>query len=129
MDATNWTVEEEVTGKFTASEAEKYWEQLRIHFIGYLVYPRIFSQQALFPVKIGQVPPILNPKISGKELFKTEHTKNSYVLKNIDEIQGSQNKLIELLVAGEVEFCSLDKMTNEELKILCKCLDFQRISR
>jgi hypothetical protein len=33
MDKTNWTVEENVPGKFTALEAEEYWEKLRIHFI------------------------------------------------------------------------------------------------
>ena len=129
MDNTNWTVEENVTGKFTASEAANYWEKLKIHFLSYLVYPRIFCQQALFPIKIGQVPPILNPMIAGQELFNTEHMKNSYVLKNIDEIQGSQNKLIELVVAGEFEVGALDKITNDDLKILCQRLDFERISR
>ena len=33
MDKSNWTVEENVSGKFTAIEAEKYWKNLRIHFI------------------------------------------------------------------------------------------------
>ena len=129
MDTTNWTVEEDVTGKFSAAEAEDYWKSLRIHFIGFLVYPRVFSQQSQFPVKIGKVPPILNPKIAGPELFNTEHVKDSYVLKNIDEIQGSQNKLIELIVTKELELSSLDKMTNDELKQICQSLDFQRISR
>ena len=129
MDTTNWTVEEDVTGKFSAAEAEDYWKSLWIHFIGFLVYPRVFSQQSQFPVKIGKVPPILNPKIAGPELFNTEHVKDSYVLKNIDEIQGSQNKLIELIVSKELELSGLDKMTNDELKQICQSLDFQRISR
>ena len=91
MDKTNWTVEDNVTGKFSASEAEKYWESLRIHFISYLVFPGIFCQQAFFSIKISQVPPILHPSLAGQELFNTEHLKNSYVLKNIHQIQGTQS--------------------------------------
>ena len=129
MEISNWTVEEKVTGTFTPAEAKQYWDKLRVHFITYLVYPRVFTQQSQFHVKIGQVPPILHLVIAGEVLFNTEHKKNSYVLKNIDEIQGSQNKLIELVVAGEFDPNCLDKQTNNELKILCQRLDFQHISR
>ena len=97
--------------------------------LSYLVYPSVFCLQSLFPIKIGQVPPILNPKIAGKELFNTEHLKNSYVLKNVNQIQGSQNKLVELVVAGELDFGTLDQMENSGLKTLCQRLDFQCISR
>ena len=67
MDKTNWTVEENLTGKFSASEAEKYWESLRIHFISYLVFPGIFCQQAFFPIKIldGAVGPWRRMKVAG----------------------------------------------------------------
>ena len=97
--------------------------------ISYIVYPAVFCLQSRFPVKIGQVPPILNPKIAGHELFNTEHLKDSLVLKNINNIQGSQNKLIELIVSGELDFGALDSLTNNELKTLCQRLDFQIISR
>ena len=129
MDKTNWTVEENVTGKFTASEAEKYWESLRIHFISYLVFPGVFCLQAIFPIKIGQVPPILHPILAGNELYNTEHVKNSYVLKNVHEIQGSQNKLVELIVAGELDVTTLDKMSNIDLRLICKRLDFASLTR
>ena len=88
MDQTNWTVEEGVTGKFTKVQAEKFWESLSIHFISFLVYPGVFCQQANFPIKISQVPPILHPKVAGDTLFNTEHLKDSYVLRNINNIQG-----------------------------------------
>ena len=94
----------------------------------YLVYPSVFSLTK-FPVKIGQVPPIINPKVAGPELFNTEHLKNSHVLKNVKSIQGSQNKLVELLVAGEVNLGTLDSMSHEDLKTLCHQLNFQSISR
>ena len=129
MDITNWTIEENLTGKFTTLEAENYWDKLRIHFLSYLVFPGLFPLQAPFPVKIGQVPPILNSKIAGTVLYNTEHLKKSYILKNMDTVQGSQNKMVELIVAKEFELSTLDQMTNEELKILCQRLDFESISR
>ena len=92
------------------------------------MYPSVFSLTK-FPVKIGQVPPIINPKVAGPELFNTEHLKNSHVLKNVKSIQGSQNKLVELLVAGEVDLGTLDSMSHEDLKTLCHQLNFQSISR
>ena len=88
MDQTNWTVEEGVTGQFTKLQAEKFWESLSIHFISFLVYPGVFCQQANFPIKISQVPPILHPKVAGDTLFNTEHLKDSSVLRNINTIQG-----------------------------------------
>ena len=78
---------------------------------------------------IGQVPPIINPMVAGPHLFNTEHLKNSYVLKNLNTIQGSQNKLVELIAACELDLTTLDSMTNGDLKILCQNLDFQNISR
>ena len=75
---------------------------------------------------IGQVPPIINPMVAGPHLFNTEHLKNSYVLKNLNTIQ---NKLVELIAAGELDLTTLDSMTNGDLKILCQNLDFQNISR
>ena len=97
--------------------------------LSYLVYPSVFVLQSQFPVKIGQVPPILNPKIAGPRLFSTEHLKNSYVLKNVNNVQGSQNKLVELIVSGELDFGTLDSMSNSDLKTICHRLDFQHISR
>ena len=129
MDQTNWTVEDDVTGKFTLAKAEEYWKNLNVHHIGYIVYPRVFTQQCSFPVKIGKVPPIVDPRIAGSELFSTEHLKDSYVLKNIGEIMGSQNKLIELIVSGDLELNNMDQMSNDELLKICERLNFQRISR
>ena len=88
MDKINWTVEDNVTGQFTSSETENFWESLRVHFISFLVYPRVFTQQASFPIKISQVPPVLHPRLAGNILFNTEYKKNSYLLKNIHDVQG-----------------------------------------
>ena len=92
------------------------------------MYPSVFSLTT-FPVKIGQVPPIINSKVAGPELFNTERLKNSHILKNVKSIQGSQNKLVELLVAGEVGLGGLDSMSHDDLSKLCHQLDFQSISR
>ena len=102
MDQTNWTVEAGVTGKFTPSEAETFWESLHVHFVSFLVYPTVFYQQANFPIKIGQVPPIVDPKVAGKTLFNTEHLKDSYVLKNINIIQGES---ILFFLFSTIEVC------------------------
>ena len=88
MDKANWTVEDHVTGQFTPTDAEDFWKTLRIHFISYLVYPRVFTQQASFPIKISQVPPVMHPRLAGDVLFSTEFRKNSYLLKNIHDVQG-----------------------------------------
>ena len=127
MDTTNWTVEDSVTGVFTPDEAAKYWEKLKVKFISFLDYPRVFCDQSKFPVKIGQVPPIVHPLVAGREMFNTEHMKNSYILKNINEIQGSQNKMIELIVSGEFDVTNLDNMNNEDLRTICEHLDFEQI--
>ena len=50
-------------------------------------------------------------------------------MKNVKNIQGSQNKLVELLVAGEVDLGALDSMSHEDLSKHCHQLDFQSISR
>ena len=89
MDKSNWTVDDDVTGQFTPSEAEKFWESLHIHFVSFLVFPCVFTQQAPFPIKISQVPPVLHPRLAGDVLFNTEFKKNSYLLKNIHNIQGA----------------------------------------
>ena len=89
MDKSNWTVDDDVTGQFSPAEAEKFWESLHIHFVSFLVYPCVFTQQAPFPIKISQVPPVLHPRLAGDVLFNTEFKKNSYLLKNINNIQGA----------------------------------------
>ena len=129
MDKCNWTVEDGVTGKFTAAEAENYWESLHLHFISYLVFPGVFVLHAFFPVKISQVPPVLHPLLAGYELFNTEFVKNSYVLKNMHEVFGSQNKLVELIVGEELDVSSLDSMTNTQLREICKRLEFSSLAR
>ena len=66
MDSSNWKIEENITGIFSAEDAANYWHKLRTHFVSYLVYPGLFPLQAPYPVKIGQVPPVLNPMIAGR---------------------------------------------------------------
>ena len=61
------------TGVFTKDQAAAFYEDLKLHFIGFLVYPIVFLKNPNFPLKIGQVPPMMDPMISGDVLYDTEY--------------------------------------------------------
>ena len=60
------------TGVFTKDQAAAFYKDLKLHFIGFLVFPRVFLNNPNFSLKIGQVPPVMDPTIAGDVLFDTE---------------------------------------------------------
>ena len=128
MTTENWSFDYSTTGIFSQSEAVAYWKNLDDHMISFLVFPAVFVREGKFSLKIGACPPVINPLLAGEELFSTEHNKKSYVLKNTDAIFGSQNKLVAKIFNEEVKLEDLSTMQNEELKILCKSLEFKNLS-
>ena len=72
MDPSCFTPDPSSTGVFTKDQAAAFYEDLKLHFIGFLVYPRVFLNNPNFPLKIGQVPPLMDPMIAGEVLYDTE---------------------------------------------------------
>lgn len=116
-------------GSFTAKASEDFFLSLRTHFISFLVFPSTFVLNTSFLISVGNVPPIIQPLVAGSVLHNTEHKKDSSVLKNIDALFGNQMKLCELLLSGELVLSNLDGMTDDELVVLCKKLEFQSLTR
>ena len=72
MDSQNWLPDGSSHGLFTETEAADFLRKLKIHFIGFLVFPRVFTTKPNFSLKIGQVPPVMDPLVAGKILYDTE---------------------------------------------------------
>ena len=60
------------SGQFNKEESADFFRKLNLHFIQYLVFPRVFMNNPNFQLKMGQIPPIMNPLLSGATLFDTE---------------------------------------------------------
>ena len=73
MEQSNWHVEETCTGEFQQCESADFFERLKMHFVSYLVYPRVFTNNPNFNLRIGEVPPVMDPRVSGSTLFDTEY--------------------------------------------------------
>ena len=60
------------TGSFSKEEAALFHDRLKIHFIGFLVYPAVFLKNPNFSLKMGKVPPIMDVAVAGDFLLDTE---------------------------------------------------------
>ena len=72
LDSSNWLPAESTSGHFSQDESVSFFKKLKIHFIGYLVYPAVFCKNPNFLLQIGNVPPLLDPLVSGDILYDTE---------------------------------------------------------
>ena len=90
MESNSWVPSEPPSGTFSADEAQNFYIRLREHFISYLVFPAVFCRNPNFPMKIGSVPPVVNPVIAGDSLYDTEFEKDSTFLKG-ESIKTSLN--------------------------------------
>jgi hypothetical protein len=72
MDSTNWLPDKDTTGLFNKQEAADFFRRMKIHYIGFLVYPIVFTQNPNFVLKVGKVPPVMDPIVAGDVLFDTE---------------------------------------------------------
>ena len=129
MDSTSWLPSSTASGKFTAEEAEEFYIRLREHFISFLVFPAVFCKNPNFPIKMGNVPPILNPVVAGDTLYDTEFEKNSHILKNKHVLYGSQQSLMQCLRSGDLVMSHLDSYSSDRLLELCTKLEFDNMSR
>ena len=77
MDSSCLTPSQSTTGLFTKDQASAFYEDLKLHFIGFLVYPAAFLKNPNFPLKIGQVPPVMDSSISGAVQHIPPHTWSS----------------------------------------------------
>ena len=82
MDQSNWQVAEGCSGTFSKAESASFFHRLNIHFISFLVYPRVFTSNPNFCLRIGEVPPVMNPRVSGDILFDTEYQASSIFHQN-----------------------------------------------
>ena len=72
IDPACLTPHQSTTGVFSKDQAASFLQSLKLHFIGFLVYPAVFLKNPNFPLKIGQIPPVIDPTIAGDVLFDTE---------------------------------------------------------
>ena len=72
MHPTNWQPNESSTGTFSKDESANFFHRLNLHFVSYLVYPRVFTKNPNMTLKIGQVPPVMDPMVSGDLVLDTE---------------------------------------------------------
>ena len=129
MESNSWVPTEPPSGIFTAEEAQNFYIRLREHFISYLVFPAVFCRNPNFPLKIGGVPPVVNPAIAGDFLYDTEFEKDSHILKNKHALYGSQQNLMSCLRSGDLVMSQLDGYSSDQLSQLCRKLGFENLSR
>ena len=115
MESNSWVPSEPPSGTFSADEAQNFYIRLREHFISYLVFPAVFCRNPNFPMKIGSVPPVVNPVIAGDSLYDTEFEKDSHILKNKHILYGSQQKLMRCLRSGDLVISQLDGYSSDQL--------------
>ena len=72
MEGNSLEPDKSSTGVFTKEGAASFHNCLKLHFVGFLVYPAVFIKNPNFLIKIGQVPPIMDPSIAGDFLLDTE---------------------------------------------------------
>ena len=148
MHPTNWQPTDSSTGKFTKEESADFFHRLNLHFVSYLVYPRVFTTNPNITLKIGQVPPVMDPKVSGDVVLDTEFEvslitihlspssfcihnlqKNSHILKNKNLLYGSQQSLMRCLKSGKLKISELGEYSDAKMTKLCEELDFTSMSR
>ena len=61
-------VAENCTGKFEKEEAANFFDRLKMHFISFLVYPRVFTKTPNFHLRIGEVPPVMEIEMARDSL-------------------------------------------------------------
>ena len=66
-------------GVFSRKDVKNFFKSLRIHFIGFLVYPAVFTTNHRFPLKIGKVPPVIDPLVAGPILLDTEFKVSHFI--------------------------------------------------
>ena len=59
-------------GLFNKNESAEFFRRLKLHFVTFLVYPILFMKNPNFQLKIGQIPPVMDPLLSGVTQFDTE---------------------------------------------------------
>ena len=64
---------ETCTGTFDQKETASFFDRLKMHFISFLVYPRVFTKNPNFALRIGEVPTVMDPRVTGSTLFNTEY--------------------------------------------------------
>ena len=113
-----------------------------------LVYPRVFTTNTNMTLKIGQVPPVMDPMVSGDVVLDTEFEvsmvtihliqcsfcihylqKNSHILKNKNLLYGSQQCLMRCLKSGKLKISELGEYSDEKMSKLCEELGFTSMSR
>ena len=148
MHPTNWQPDESSTGQFSNEESADFFHRLNLHFVSYLVYPRVFTTNRNMTQKIGQVPPVMDPMVSGDVVLDTEFEvsmvtihliqcsfcihylqKNSHILKNKNLLYGSQQCLMRCLKSGKLKISELGEYSDEKMSKLCEELGFTSMSR
>ena len=76
---------ESTTGHFNKKESEDFFHRLRCHFVGFIVFPAVFCKNPNFLLKIGDVPPIMDPMVSGEVLYDTEFKVSSVLTLHLFE--------------------------------------------
>ena len=72
MTSSHWQPSNSSSGRFSKDESSDFFRRLRLHFVSFLVYPRVFTKNPNFNIGIGQVPPVMDPIVSGDVVFDTE---------------------------------------------------------
>ena len=72
---------ENVEGTFSRLDAYEYFQQLKGHFISYLVYPSVFLKNPNFSLKIGCIPPVMDSALYGDVLYDTEYKVSLVLIK------------------------------------------------
>ena len=129
MDASSWLPTDSTSGHFTQEEAREFYQDLREHYISFLVFPAVFCKNPNFPLRVGNVPPVMDLILAGDKIYDTEFKKDSHILKNKNMLYGSQQSLMSCLRSGELVMSELDTYSNEKMKELCLKLEFENLSR
>ena len=69
---------ERTKGEFSKEESAAFYRKLRLHFVQYLVYPILFLKNPNFQLKIGQVPPVMDPLLAGSTVYDTEREARTF---------------------------------------------------
>ena len=105
------------------------------------MFPTVFCRGPNFKLKIGHVPPVMEPIVSGDIILDTEFKVEcvyisvprlfiaKFLLCRKHKLYGNQQSLMNCLKSSELKMSDLDKLSGEQLTKLCKKLDFQNLSR
>ena len=130
MTDANWDVAKNDQSRetMTKEEASNYLDDLRCHFLKFLLLPSV-ARELKFVLKMDEVPPVVNALAAGEFLYNTEHVKDSKLMKNRDQLYGNQELLMHCLKEGDLILDKLDSYSKEYLLELCVKLGFQNLSR